>query len=276
MPTPTTTVLSWNIGRRGLPALEPLTSLPIRPDVLALQEVGLPQASEICGHLGDIGYASVYSCEPNAVEKRYGNVLAALAPLQSSPVSSFDFPWPQLVAHAKVESWAGPIDVVTVHVPNGSRNGWQKIRTLEALKRLVLSLKDRPVILSGDFNEPRWTPLQDGHIVTWGQERSAGRWVPWNTWTFHNVSGSGESWDAAVRWYFEHTDQSGLRNAYWDVAGRGAMQPTHLSHGAKRWFDHVFVSDHFAVNACEYQHAFRERGFSDHSALFATLGLRTV
>jgi hypothetical protein len=40
-------------------------------------------------------------------------------------------------------------------------------------------------------------------------------------------------------------------------------------------FDHVFASDDFRVDDCRYLHAFREDGFSDHSALMAMLSFRS-
>ena len=237
---------------------------------MTLQEVRTGRVPEISRQLADLSYTSIYSEVGRNTEKPYGNIIAARTKLRSCSAASFGFPWPQLVAHAKVELEPCPINVVTVHVPNGARNGWRKIETLEALRQLLLSLNGRPVILTGDFNEPQWEPLQDGKIITWGQERSAGRWACWSSWKRGDVSGSGQRWDSAVRWYFE----GGVtRSAYWDVAGNGAMEPSHLSRGLPRWFDHVFLSEHFGVDACEYQHSFRTEGHSDHSALLAGLTL---
>jgi endonuclease/exonuclease/phosphatase family metal-dependent hydrolase len=165
--------------------------------------------------------------------------------------------------------------VVTVHVPNGTKYGWKKIDTFEALKRLVLGLKTQPLVVSGDFNEPYWCTLQDGHIVTWGQDYWDGdRWLAVGTYTDKSgVTDSCERWDAAVRWFFENPDESGLRIAFWEDTGHGAMEISHLSRGAEpeRWFDHVFVSGHFRVETCKYLHSLREDGFSDHSALVAEL-----
>lgn len=127
----------------------------------------------------------------------------------------------------------GSVHVISVHVPNGSGYGWEKIDTLEALKRMVLGLKGEPLVLTGDFNEPQYA-MQDGHIVTWGQDPDGKRWSTWDEWTFDGVTGSGKRWDAAVRWYFESPDESGIRNAFWDAAGHGAIEASHLSHGAPR------------------------------------------
>jgi len=264
-------ILTWNTNFRTASILDPIATLLSPPDVITFQEVTLEHATGVLERLHNMGYTSVYSGSPDAAEKQYGNVIAARASVTSCDSAAFGSPWPQLLAHARVETLGGPVNVVTVHVPNGSGNGWKKIDTLDALKRMVLGLKREPLILTGDFNEPRWAPLQNGHIVTWGQDHNGDRWSPWNTWTFDGVSDTGERWDAAVRWYFEHPNESGIRNAFWDRAGHGAMEASHLSRGAERWFDHVFVSDHFRVERCEYKHSFRTDGFSDHSALIASL-----
>lgn len=268
------TVLDWNIHFRSPDVLSPVLALDPLPALVTLQEVLLGHATGITSRLREAGYTTHYSCVEAARDKRYGNVIAAQSPIAAHSVEQFGFPWPQLVAHATVGHPGAQVDVVDVHVPNGSANGWRKIETLEALRRLVMALDGRPLILVGDFNEPRWAPLQDGRIVTWGQDRIDGRWQTWSRWSFGGLSGTGERWDSAVRWFFERNSESGLRNAYWESHGFGSMEPTHLSRGEPRWYDHIFVSEQFNVVACKYRHEFRELGLSDHSALEATLGWR--
>ena len=269
-PTPLS-VLTWNINFRAASTLEPLSALPSLPDVVTLQEVTPKHSEGVRERLHKMGYATVYSGLEDASDKQYGNVIAALTQLTLVDSVALGFRWPQLAAHAVVDTPGGRINVVTVHVPNGSGNGWKKIDTFDALKQMVLALKGAPLVLTGDFNEPRWVPTQDGHIVTWGQDEQGGQWLPWNMWTFDGVSDTGERWDAAVRWFFDSQDESSIRNALWDDAGHGAMEASHLSHGAERWFDHVFISDHFEVGSCAYRHAFRTDGFSDPSAVLASL-----
>ena len=264
-------VLTWNINFRDDRALGPLASLSNLPDVVTLQEVKLSHETLIRRRLEDLGYAVVFSGDSAATDKRYATMVGARGRLAPTDLSAFGFPWPQLVAHATLATPGALVNLVTVHVPNGSGNGWTKIDALEALRRLVLSLKGEPLVLTGDFNEPRFEKLQDGRIVTWGQEQYEGRWLPWTVWTFDAVTDTGDRWDAAVRWFFEATDESGIRNAFWDAAGHGAMAASHYSAGKPRWFDHVFVSDQFQVKSCKYLHSFREDGFSDHSALLASL-----
>lgn len=271
MATTPLSVLTWNINFRADRVLGPLASLPDLPDVVTLQEVTLSHEALIRRRLEDLGYAVVSSGDSAATDKRYANMIAARGRLAPSDLSAFGFPWPQLVSHATLDTPGALVNLVTVHVPNGSGNGWKKIDALESLRRMVLSLKGEPLVLTGDFNEPRFEKLQDGRIVTWGQEQCDGRWLPWAVWTFDGVTDTGDRWDAAVRWFFEAMDESGIRNAFWDAAGHGEMAASHYSRRKPRWFDHVFVSGEFQVDSCEYLHSFREDGFSDHSALLASL-----
>ena len=263
-------LLTWNLNRRTDEALEPLRALRKRPDVLALQEVSLEQLPSLTDALLALGYTVLDSCDPAATEKRYGTIVAVAAGIAAARVVTQGFPWPQLVMHARLQTDAGPLSVISVHVPNGSGNGWRKIEALEALRKTVLRCAGEPLVVAGDFNEPQFA-LQDGHIVTWGQDLEGERYEVWDSWTYDGVSGSGERWDSAVRWFFERTDEHGLRNAYWLSHGQGAMEVSHVSRGSDRWFDHIFVSRQFAVDSCDYLHEWRTHGYSDHSPLRAEL-----
>ena len=131
--------------------------------------------------------------------------------------------------------------------------------------------------MAGDFNEPRLIPLQDrGRIVTWGQywDGREGRFDCWERWRFRRRTGEGKDWDAAVRWIFEKDHEHGLRHAYWEAHGQGVMPVSHVTRGQARWFDHMFVSQDFHVERCEYLHNLRLKGHSDHSALEAKLLLK--
>jgi endonuclease/exonuclease/phosphatase family metal-dependent hydrolase len=266
MPPVLLRVLTWNINFRSAATLDPIAGLRELPDIVTLQEVAHARASTIEGRLRALGYEQViYSGDLSVTEKRYGNVIAANRrdgpSLEEVRPGDAVFPYPHLVAHARV----GDINLITAHVPNGSGNGWKKISTLRALRQCVKSLRGQAVILTGDFNEPQYA-MQDDRVVTWGPDQ---KWRTWDSWTFHGETGTGEDWDAAVRWFFESSPESGLRNAYWESAGHGTMEASHFSRGSPRWFDHVFVSSDFTVESCKFLHGFRESGSSDHSALLA-------
>ncbi len=141
-----------------------------------------------------------------------------------------------------IKAPAAPFHVLTVQIPTGDAHGWAKIDALTALRQLVTALYGVPLILSGDFNEPRWG-RQEGRIVTGGQERGPdGRYRCWDSWTGAVRSGTGQEWDRVVRWFFEAPEASPLRHAYWEVARRVALACTQKVRGKPREVDHVFVS----------------------------------
>ena len=159
-------VLSWNIhcisgGRRRVGAIADAIARHT-PDVVALQEVsvenGFPDA--LASALHDRG---LVGCEigrpPRGARKRYANAIAATSNVHSpnvgSPTDDESHHWRHLVFSAQVTSPAGAeILVFSVHMPNGSGNGWAKIDAFEAL---ATALEERPTgacVVAGDFNEP--------------------------------------------------------------------------------------------------------------------------
>jgi len=267
-------VATWNVNFRRADVLSALANLQQPLDILTLQEVSVSYEQDFQERLDKMGLPyGVYTGRANAPEKRYGNIIASRWPVELvlGSNSTRVFHWPQLVAHATIKVGGRPAHVFTAHIPNGAGNGWAKIDTLRALAKLVSGTKGNPCILTGDFNEPQYA-LQDGRIVTFGQDQSAdGKYRCWKQWGFNGRSGTGKEWDAAVRWFFENRDEHGLRHAYWEEAGHEPIEPTHISRGNPRWFDHIFVSEEFAVESCAYLHEVRLQGFSDHSALTARL-----
>jgi len=263
-------VLTWNFHRGTVDQLTPLERLEVRPGILTLQEVTVGRLPAIRRALEALGYSVLDSCVPAAREKRYGNLVATSSQVAATAVPVEGFPWPQLALRVRLDVGSGPFSVVTVHIPNGSANGWRKIDALEALRRLVESSRDEPLIVTGDFNEPQFQPLQDGQVVSWAKVRRAGRWATVERLTCHGETDAGERWDSAVRWFFD-AKASGLRNAFWERHGIGAMEPSHLAHGSSRWFDHILATREFRVESCDFLHEWREQGFSDHSPLRAVL-----
>lgn len=269
-------LVTWNVHFQGARILDALKS---QPDVLALQEVTFNQRRAFEERLGRMGLKCCPDSQPQAGGKDYGNLIAArwtIEPVEARS-SGEKPPWAQLLVQASVSVNGRSFLVITVHIPNGSGYGWKKIDAFNALKDAAREAKGRPCILTGDFNEPQFIPLQDGgHIVTWGQEwnRQKGCYECWKKWSFQGRSGNGEEWDAAVRWIFEAHNEHGLQHAYWNAHGRGVMPVSHVSRGQPRWFDHMFLSPHFTVELCEYLHELRGPALSDHSALQAKLLLK--
>ena len=267
-------VVTWNVHFQGARILDALKS---QPDVLALQEVTFNQRPDFEERLREMDLKCCPDCQPRAGGKDYGNLIACrwtIEPVKAR-FSGKKPPWAQLLVEALVSVNGRSFLVISVHIPNGSGYGWRKIDTFDALKVVVRDAKGKACIVTGDFNEPRYM-LQNGGIVTWGQEWDARQrcfvcWPPWKDRS--GTLGSGKKWDSAVRWLFDQEDEHGMRHAYWEMQGPGAMDASHLTRGQKRWFDHIFVSPHFRVEQCKYLHELRGPGLSDHSALEAKLVL---
>jgi 5-methylcytosine-specific restriction protein A len=272
---PTMQVATWNVHFRDAAVLEYLAQVAA-PDVVTLQEVTFKQEAAFRERLARMGLKAVYySGRLDAERMHYGNIIASRWPLDAVELRypPKQLPWPQALAQVSVTVDGRSIVVITAHIPNGSTYGWQKIDTFVVLNDLVRRAKDKPCIVTGDFNEPQFE-MQDGHVVTWGQKPDGrgGFVVDEADWTDDSGrTGAGREWDPAVRWLFE---KSGLRHAYWEAHGDGTKDVSHVSRGRKCWIDHMFVSKHFKVDACDYLHALRGPGLSDHSALAARVVLR--
>ena len=273
MLVPTIQAVTWNVARQRAPVLDALVRIA-PPDLATLQEVTIDAQDEFRERLVATGLKHIhYSGRTDVPSKHYGNIIASRWPLDAVQLqySREELPWPQLLAQVTMTVNGQSIVVITAHIPNGSNNGWEKIDTFQVLAKLVRQAKGRLCIVTGDLNEPQFT-MQDGHVVTWGQEQDGeGRFACWDEWEFRGRTGTGARWDAAVRRLFENNNDHGLRHAYWEAHGHGAMDVSHSSRGKPRWFDHMFVSTDFRVESCVYLHALRAPGLSDHSALTARL-----
>lgn len=271
-------VVTWNVHFQGASILDALKDHD-QPDVVALQEVTFKHHGDFKKLLGAKGFSCCPLSSRQTSGKRYGNLIAtrwALDPVEAR-FSGKRAPWPELLIQASVSVNGRSFLVINVHIPNGSRYGWQKIDTFNALMKVVRKAKGKPCIVMGDFNEPQFVPLQDGgRLVTWGQEWDSdhGCYEYWDKWSFRRRTGKGRDWDAAVGWLFEKQAEHGMRHAYWMAHGQGVMPVSYVTSGRKpRWFDHMFVSPHFRVEKCEYLHKVRGLDLSDHSALCARLVL---
>jgi exonuclease III len=204
---PTMQVATWNVHFRDAAVLEYLAQVAA-PDVVMLQEVTFKQEDAFRERLARMGLKEIYySGRLDAVRIRYGNIIASRWPLDAVELRypPKQLPWPQALAQVSVTVDGRSIVVITAHMPNGSTYGWQKIDTFLVLKDLVRRAKGKPCIVTGDFNEPQFE-MQDGHVVTWGQEPDGrgGFAVDEADWTDPSGrTGTGQEWDAAVRWIFE-------------------------------------------------------------------------
>lgn len=275
-------VASWNI--RGNTGVKPARRAAIidaltrhNPCVLVLQEVawkgGLHE--DLTRRLAHHGWPhACYGGVPGSPDKRYGNLIASRFPVQADASNwAPGVPWRQSLLKARVDTHDGPIDVVGAHIPNGSGNGWAKVETFEALARgLEPDALVHPTILAGDFNEPM-TVLDDGTIVPFSmRQRRDGTWTDAGLRTAAcGRTFPRERWTTAVRAVLGRSPSIGLRRVRQGVEEAHEMRVTHEVRGYGRCFDHLLVSEHWAVVAAGVEDDVRMDGTSDHSLIWSDL-----
>lgn len=172
----------------------------------------------------------------------------------------------------RIDTPGGELDVIGVHIPNGSGNGWKKIDSFHVLARALRRMRPRPLILAGDFNEPR-AVRPNGQIITFGQldRKNGGVHSDGNKKDCHGEVRPRVEWDVGVRSVLAGETSHGLRHAYLTKHGSAEVPVTHRTRANPRFFDHVFVSEHIVVRDAGYHHPWRENGWSDHSAAWVEL-----
>jgi endonuclease/exonuclease/phosphatase family metal-dependent hydrolase len=175
-PTPIR-IVTWNVARRDASvrdALEKAVGSASRLDLLVLQEVGPAHSEGFRERLVKFDLRHVYYtahldlpclCEINVIGSRW--------PLDATELryARKELPWPQALTRASVSVNGHSILVLTAHIPNGTRHGWEKIDTFKVLNELVLQAKGTPSIVAGDFNEPQYHRLVNEPHSTVGRLR---------------------------------------------------------------------------------------------------------
>lgn len=252
-------VLTWNVhGFKGLSdealarIIEAIASEG--PDIVTLQEVHHAVVEKLTLGLKDQGlsncaYSRDSSADPKPVAK-HGLLIAARGRVvkRASPWIA-TLPFPELAIHADVQTNDGPVEVISVHVPNGSGNGRdKKVQALHAIGDALRVPRSTPRILTGDFNEP--DRFEGGKMKAFGDD----------------------DWQDAVSFLFEPRKHD-LRLAWHELNGDDPPPVTWVhSSGTERRFDHIFVSEDLRVAAMHYCHDWRTEQRSDHSAAVVTVG----
>ncbi len=280
-------LLSWNVKFNTLPKNLHLVVKAIgavKPDLVTLQEVKSELADEMAKCLAGLGLKHSLNSGKDAPDnpkwlikykKKYQCLIASKWPL--SPVDDTwrkGAPYPEILGRAMIELPEGDVELFTVHIPNGSGNGWSKIDTFNVLLAALREGNDSPRILTGDFNEPREF-RSSGQVVTWGENIDKNG-VPYlcKEWADgYGRRGSGKEWDDPVRSVLAGASRHGLRDAYRALHGFARTPVTHVTKGSPKCYDHTFVSRHFDLKACGYCHKYRKSGVSDHSPMWTELEL---
>jgi exonuclease III len=252
-------IVGWNLAGR-VKRLEEQAKLllGLGADVLCLQELTPTTLPVWQAHLREAGYHTLAAPRSPAQSARRLSVLsAARAPLAAIEIPGL--PWPERALAARLPDGC---EVLNMHSPTSPKPGLAKVRTHEAVfAHLAAGDPERPRLLCGDLNTPR-KEHPDGTIWTFARDRY-GRLRPER----------GERWDRAELALIDGLGAHGFRDAFRTLHG---YRRSELSWEWRRWgggyrLDHLLVSDRWEIVSCNYLHAFRQSGLSDHSALLAEL-----
>jgi exonuclease III len=273
-------LISWNVNGRVAGLSDQSQALHQRyPDIIALQEVLPTTAARWRAQLAHRGLPysvdsfTLQSGPPELTRRRqYGQVLASHWPLRPLPPTAFPVPWPERVLSAMLESPWGTIEVHTTGIPPGVSNGWLKVEMLEGIYARLACPTPRARIFCGDLNTPQ-AESADGRITTWGQVLAPHGSV--RIWTTKSDAvgrvDTGVRWDAAERNVLIGLAPFDLADVFRTLHGYDVQDWSWYWKGKGRRigrrFDHVFASRRLYAVQCQYLHALREMGLSDHSPI---------
>jgi endonuclease/exonuclease/phosphatase family metal-dependent hydrolase len=256
-------VLTWNLAGRVKAGLERQIAVVVQhaADVVCLQEVTPTTHERWAAALAGAGMhvaVSEWPVEPRG-SRRLAVLIASREPVAPVPVDGLPWPERHLAVRTLVDGLA--TEVHSLHAPLSSKEEQVKVRTLEALFAAVAQPDGVPRIVAGDFNTPAYES-REGDIQTFARTRS-GRIRP----------DYGERHDRAELLLVGELPRRGWSDAFRSLHGYERRDRSYMF--ANRNFgwrlDHIVVSPHFEPVACEYVHAWREDGMSDHSAMWAEL-----
>jgi endonuclease/exonuclease/phosphatase family metal-dependent hydrolase len=253
------TVVSWNVNARRDCARQVAALAAFKPDIVGLQEVTAGSDAGFAECLAAAGLS--YYASGSALAKKLRSPL--IAKRYSAFASRYPFrvervpglPRPELAIAARLQTPAGRIRVLNVHVPTWSNGREAKIETQE-LVCAYLAARRGPTVLMGDFNSPK-DELEDGTIVAFTRPKDTrGR-------------------DAELALLSPSIRSGRLRDAYRSANGWSTREESWCwkNRGRTGGFrlDHIFASRHFRPRACWYVHDLRLAGMSDHSPILAEL-----
>ena len=252
-------ILSWNIKHRQKSRLNKIVDgvKQIAADIVGLQEVDSYLLESLAPQFKALGYR-VLNYEFDG--KPYCNLTLSKYPASKANKWKRDCVFPDLLSRARVRTSEGDIDFFNCHIPNGSKHGFEKIRTIDALLKRLETTKGKTRIVVGDFNEPR--SESDQGIESWAYKTSA---------TPSPSTDEKRHWDNTVNKLFRDEQLHGMRDLFRSFHGHGVKDLSYKRPTPSR-YDHIFGSEHFRVFSCQYLHPLREKKASDHSPLVAELG----
>jgi exodeoxyribonuclease-3 len=259
-------LVSWNVaGRVARQPEQAEVVARIGADVVCLQEVTPTTLPAWRAALADGGLESVRSSlddwlpgEAPPDGRRLGVLTAARRPLRELTVAHP--PWPERLLSTTVEAGT-PFELHNLHSPISQKPDRVKLRTHRALGAALARGRELPQLIAGDLNTPR-RELPDG--TAWSFARDGrGRLR----------EGRGEEWERAELALLRGLEPHGIRDLYRARHGyeRQESSWTYPRRRGGYRLDHLIGSERFVPLACEYLHAAREAGLSDHAPLIAEL-----
>ena len=249
-------VVTWNVAGRVRSVPEQAAALgELAPDIVALQEVRAAALGLWRAELERLGYPHVLASDPPGArpDRRLGVLVAAREPLEEAPSPAL--PWPERHLAAVV---GGAFELHDLHAPISSKAEQVKVRTLEAMHAHLAAPSALPRVLVGDLNTPQYES-REGEVQTFARTRT-GRLRP----------AFGERHDAAELALVVGLREHGYVDAFRATHGYARRDRSWLyprtRHGYR--LDHIIVRG-LEVTGCDYVHAWREQGLSDHSAMWA-------
>lgn len=256
--------MTWNVAGRVARQPEQAQSLLAAEwDVVCLQEVTPRTLWPWREALGSAGLGHVRTSmdewipgSPPPEGRRLGVLVAARASLDV--ILTAHPPWPERLLSVRVGA-DRTFELHNLHSPISQRGGHVKLRTHRALHAHLARPLGLPQLVAGDLNTPR-RELQDG--TTWSFARTS---------RGHLRSDRGEAWETAELSVLRGLEPHGMRDLFRDVHGPERREISWAYPGRQGGYrlDHMIGSAHFQPVACEYLHAVREAGLSDHSAMWA-------
>jgi len=155
-------VLTWNVhgcvGRDGVCDPDRVARVleAAQPDISALQEIDnrtRAAARDPFSYFGELfGWTSVSARTLSASDGHYGHIVLSRWPIQSLGEIDLSVRWrePRKAIVGEIDSPAGRIVVVAAHL---GLLPFERRRQLARLKQRIVEIKDRPLIVLGDFND---------------------------------------------------------------------------------------------------------------------------
>jgi exonuclease III len=252
-------VLNWNVAGRVRSVADQAAAVAERDDadVVALQEVRASAHAAWRDALTAAGWRHQhYSAPPpgGTPERRLGVLIAARAEIV--PLPGIDgLPWPE--RHAAAHLPDADLDVHALHAPISAKAERVKVITLERVAA-ALGGDGPPAVLVGDLNTPAYES-REGEV--WSFARTRGGALR---------DGYDERHDRAELGLVPGLAAGGAwTDAFRAVHGYGARDRSWMYANRKFGYrlDHAFVRGR-GIEDCNYVHAWREDGLSDHSALW--------